>query len=300
MKKIISLCLIVLFALTGCVNTNQAMNTGKKDKIKVVATLFPQYDFVRQVAGDRAEVSMLLNPGVDSHSFDPSPADIVKVSQADMFVYTGQAIETWTAKVLQSADTDNMYILDVSDRIEIDLDAEGHEDPHIWTSPVNAVIMVENIEKALCSVDSENAEYYQNNARMYIEQLRQLDESFRNVVNSASRQEIVFGSRFAMHYFVQEYGLTYYAAFDSCSAHTEPSTKAVSDLIAKMKEDKIPAVYYAELEEPKIAKTIADETGSEMLLFHSCHNVSKDEFDAGVTYLELMQKNVENLRKGLM
>lgn len=290
MKKFLSVILVsVLFIwITGC------SGSVKIEKLQIVATLFPQYDFARYIAGDKADVSLLLAPGTESHSYDPSPADIVKIASADLFIYTGAEMEHWAEKVIAGLES-NAQVLDVSAGILIE---DG--DPHIWTSPRNAEVMVQNILQALCAVAPEFEIYFKDRAQSYLEQLRQLDAQLVDLVSNSARKEIVFGSRFAMRYFAEAYGLTCFSAFDSCTSHTEPSAKAISDLAEKIKSEQIPVVYYAELEEPKIARTLAAETGCDLLLLHSCHNVSKDDFDAGVTYLDLMKQNVENLRRGLL
>ncbi len=293
---LLSGCLLLLLAGCGAESPQKS-----SDKLQIVATLFPQYDFARQIAGEKADVSMLLLPGADSHSYDPSASDILKISDADLFLYTGKYMEPWAEQVISALAESDVKVVDVSAGITLDQeeDSDHDYDPHIWTSPLNAVQMTDTILSALCEVDSQNASYYTTNAADYQDQLKQLDQSFRDVVRGAVRTEIIFGSRFAMHYFVKEYGLTCYSAFDSCTAESEPSAKGLSDLVEKIKADQIPVVYYEELSDPKIAQTLAEETGCQILLLHSCHNVSKQEFEDGVTYLDLMKQNVENLKQGL-
>ena len=179
---------------------------------------------------------------------------------------------------------------------------EGHAhpfDPHIWTSPVNAMIMARTVVSALCEADPEGAEAYRANGERYLAELESLDDEIRTIVSQAKRRELVFGGRFAFHYFTAEYGLTAYSAYDSCSEETEPSAKAVSEVIGRVREDHLPVVYYEELTEPKVARSSAQETGAKLLLLHSCHNLSKDELAAGESYLSLMKQNAQNLREGL-
>ncbi len=159
--------------------------------------------------------------------------------------------------------------------------------------------MVENIKEALIEADPEHKEGYEKNADIYLKKLQELDSTFREIVENGKRTEIFFGGRFAMYYFAREYGLSYEAAYDSCSSETEPSAKAVAHIVDEMREKQIPVIFYEELVNPKIAKTISQETESEMLLLHSCHNVTKDELEEGVSYLQLMWKNVENLKRAL-
>ncbi len=307
---------------TGCtqapnveVPTSQETET---ERIQIVATLFPQYDFARQIAGDKAEVRLLLPPGIESHSYEPTPSDMVKISESDLFIYTGRYMEAWSHKIIESMKDSGSksMVLDVSRGIELvraedghrheDEDDDGHEperkhlyDPHIWTDPMNAKAMVNNISEALSAIDPANEEYYESNASEYCGKLDSLDKEFRAVVSAGRRDEIVFGSRFALFYFVKRYGLDYEAAFDSCSSETEPSTRTMAGLIKEIREEKIPVIYYAEIEEPKVAKFLSKETGAKMLLLHSCHNLTREELNSGATYLSLMKQNLENLKEGL-
>lgn len=312
---VLSAALAVLTA--GCAqNTDtgedvSASRETKTEKIQIVATLFPQYDFAREIAGDKAEVELLLPPGIESHSYEPTPSDIMRINRSDLFVYTGEAMEAWSHKIIESMEDagSKSLILDVSEGIELareeDID-HGHEleyehlyDPHIWTDPLNAKIMVGNICEALSRIDPDNADYYRKNADDYKAKLDELDEEFQAAVAAGKRDEIIFGSRFALYYFAKRYGLSYEAAFDSCSSETEPSARTVAGLIDEIKEEKIPVIYYAEIEEPKVAKSISAETGAKMLLFHSCHNLTREELESGATYLSLMRQNLRNLKEGL-
>lgn len=214
-------------------------------------------------------------------------------------------MEAWSQKIIdgtKAAGSDSL-ILDASKGIKLakseDIDEEHQYDPHIWTDPVLAKKMVTNIEEALCKADPVNADYYRGNADRYRSELDSLDAEFKAIVSNGKRNEIIFGSRFALYYFAKRYDLNYIAAFDSCSAETEPSAKTVAGLMKKIKEDHIPVIYYAELEEPKVARSISEETGAKMLLLHSCHNVTKQEMEEGATYLSLMKQNAENLKEGL-
>lgn len=304
-------CVLLLLVLSGCAPSasqpTQTGSAGHTDKISVIATLFPQYDFARQIAGDKAEVKLLLPAGVESHSYEPSPADLAAISNCDLFVYTGKEMEPWAETLIGGAGT--VRALDISAGIAQPMPEHTEEDghthhefaynPHIWTDPVLAKQMVSAIADALCEADSNNADFYRTNEAAYLTELDQLDEQFRTIVQNGRRKKMIFGGRFAFHYFVQRYGLEYDAAFDSCSAETEPSAAAVARIISQIRTEGIPVVYYEELTEPKVAQSISQETGAEPLLFHSCHNVSKDELSGGATYLSLMRQNAENLKRGL-
>ncbi len=297
-----AIALLIVLLLAGCAQNQAGGAASEKEKggkLQIVATLFPQYDFARQIAGDKAEVILLLPPGVESHSFEPTPSDIIKINRSDLFIYTGEAMEIWSGRIIdgmKSAGSESL-VLNVSQGIE--LADDGVVDPHIWTDPVNAEAMAANILEALCSLDPVNADYYRANAADFSAALSDLDAEFRTIVDNGKRDKIIFGSRFALHYFVKRYGLTAESAFDSCSSETEPSVRAVAELIEKIKKEGIPVIYYAELEDPKIARAISAETGAKQLLFHSCHNVTKEELEEGATYLSLMKQNAEHLKEGL-
>lgn len=325
MKKLLTFFTAVLLLasiFTGCgsaLGNSASSENNQANKITIVATLFPQYDFARQIAGDKANIKLILPPGVESHTYDPSPSDIITIHNADVFLYTGSNMETWANNVIASLPS-SVNVLNVAEDIPLLKSPSGghnhaddqehtHDDisdaeltqydPHIWTSPVNAKIMINHILEVLCETDPANANVYRQNAANYLNQLDELDSSIRSIAASSNRKKLVFGSRFALFYFTHEYHLDYRSAYDSCSADAEPSAKDISDLIDEIKEEQTPVVYYEELIDPQIARTISAETGAEMLLFHSCHNLSKSDFDSGETYLSLMKQNVENMKKGL-
>lgn len=331
LQVIISVACIVSLLLIGCSKsetTDSKVAGDNTTKIKVVTTLFPQYDFANQVGKDAVEVKMLLKPGVESHTYEPAPSDIIEINKADVFLYTGDEMEPWVSKILDSLDSDVM-IVDLSKNITLDkVEDHDHEhedeesdedhlhedeseeaeheedhvhsyDPHIWTNPLNAKIMVEDIKTALSEVDKANKMTYENNAKEYFASLDQLDQDIREVVKQAKRDEVVFGGRFAFHYFFEEYGLDYVSAYDSCSSETEPSAKVIATIIDKVKEDQIPVIFYEEFANPKVAESIANATGAKTLLLHSCHNVSTDDYKNGATYLSLMYQNLENLKEAL-
>lgn len=304
--------LVAVFLCAGCgqkkVLEKMGAEAATAGKIQVIATLFPQYDFARQIGGERVEVRLLLPPGVESHSFEPSASDIISIGEADLFIYTGKYMEGWADKLTGNV-KGQVKILDVSENIALEKEEheeeeeeEGHlheYEPHIWTNPMMAKVMVQNIVEALCEIDREQEAYYRENGRIYCEKLDSLDEEIKEIVKNGKRKEIVFGGRFALHYFCEQYGLEHIAAFDSCSSETEPSVKVMTALIDKIREDQIPVVYYEELSNTTIAESISEATNAETLLFHSAHNVSKDDFERGITYLEIMRQNAENLKKGL-
>lgn len=314
----------------------------KEEPLKVVTTVFPYYDFTRQISGGliesgQVELELIVPAGMDSHSFEPTPADIIKIQDADLIICNGGAMEQWFERVLDSLDTQNQQVITMMDYVDTveeeiveGMEAEehdhshdhvhpagvpkegeeghlyddGHEqeieyDEHIWTSPVNAMTLSEVIAGTLCEMDESNQEIYRENLAEYEEKLSALDQKFRDIAEHGKRRLVVFGDKFPLRYFFDEYGLEYRAAFSGCSTDTEPSAKTIAYLIDKVRELDIPAVYYLELSSHRVAEIIGEETGAEPLLFHSCHNVTRWEFDSGVTYLELMEQNAVNLSKGL-
>lgn len=313
--KIICILFSVFFLsvfLSGCSCTVHQTNQHQTSKIKVVASLFPQYDFAKQVAKDKADVSLLLPPGTESHTFDPSPSDILNISDSDIFLYTGKEMEPWSDKIISSAKNDNLIICNVSDGIELkknnshndhshdhDEQYEHNFDPHIWLDPTLAMKMLDNITATFCEKDPQNTEYYKSNAENYKKKLSDLDADFKTMINSSKRKSIVFSGRFAHLYFINRYGLNYISAYDNCSTEAEPSVKKISEVINFIKRNNIPTIYYEEFTEPKTAKSISEQTGAKPLKFSTLHNVTKEQLESNSTYIDLMLENLENLRQGL-
>lgn len=363
--------------LGGCAQTEESQGAFDASpeaagKLKVAVTLFPYYDFVRQIAGDQVDLQMVIPAGMDSHSFEPTPADIRTIQHADVLISNGGTMEHWLDETLAALDTTNMTIvtmMDYVDAVEEEIvegmedadhdhdhahvhaaddhdhsnetpeehaahaheaddydhsgetpeehaahaheaddhdyvDHDGHEeeieyDEHIWTSPVNAMKLVDVIGDTLAEADPAHADTYHQGAENYKKELEEIDAGFREVSANRKRNMIVMGDKFPFRYLADEYQLDYRAAFSGCSSDTEPSAKTIAYLIDKVKEEQIPAVYYLELSSHRVAEIIGEETGAEPLLLHSCHNVTRAQFDAGITYAGLMRQNIENLRKGI-
>jgi len=300
------LALIMLFSLCAC---SDSENTSDSGKLKIVATIFPQYDFARQIAGDLADITMLLAPGEETHTYDPSPADIITIQNADIFIYGGGESDTWMDGVLSSIDTSGMTLISLMDVCEL-LEAEAehdhehdHEDlpydEHVWTSPANAKKIVEAISNALCAADPDNAAVFRANRDEYMKKLTALDLKFHEVIDTASRSTLIFGDRFPLIYFAHEYGLEYHAAFPGCASNTEPSAATVAALIDEVKSAGIPIVFKIELSNGQTADSIAEAAGARVETFYTCHTVSKDDFENGETYLSLMEKNIPLLKEAL-
>ncbi|MDR1239153.1 MAG: metal ABC transporter substrate-binding protein [Treponema sp.] len=312
MKRIVLfVCVVVSLIAAACGGRG---NVEKDDgKTKVVTTIFPPYDFVREIAGDQVNLTMLLPPGAESHSFEPTPQDIIRVQNCDVFIYVGGESDAWVDQILESMDTSRMEIITLMDCVEVveelvvegmqeeeEEETEGPEyDEHVWTSPKNAQRIVKKIAGVLAQRDGPNAAEYEKNAAAYVEKLSELDASFRSVVNGAKRKTIVFGDRFPFRYFADAYGLSYFAAFPGCSTETECSAATIAFLVNKVRAEKIPVIFHIELSNEKIADTICEETGAQKMLFHAVHNISKRDFERGANYYGLMSQNLQNLETAL-
>ena len=296
----------VLLVLALVIMAFPAMSEGR---INVVATNFPCYDFARQVVGDRGTVTLLIKPGVEVHAYEPTPADIVAIGEADLFAYIGGEGDAWADTILSGFDGGDapatLRMMDAVSLLEEEGD-DGHDahdgpeyDEHIWTSPKNAMAMVRAMADALCAVDGANAEAYRAAAEAYVDQIAALDAAFEEAVGNGARRELVFADRFPFLYFTRAYGLDYVAAFPSCTADTEPTPQILLKLIQRVAEDHIPVVYAIELSTQAVAKTVAEETGARILTLHSMQTVTQEEFDAGETYVSIMTRNLEAIREGL-
>ena len=350
----------MILGMAGCGKT-----TEKEDnyRLKIVTSLFPYYDMARAVIGDvkGIDLKMTVTPGQDSHSFEPTPSDVIQMENADVLIYNGGSLETWIDTLLDSLNNKNQIQMKMMDYVDVlneeivegmdtrfeehDNDEhshkednhnkekhkedshseekhkednhsedssndsefhnedseEGHEetDEHIWTSPVNEIIMTEKICETLSKALPEEKENFQKNAESYISQLKELDNEFRTIVENAKINEIIFADKFPLQYFAKEYGLKYYAAFPGCGSDMEPSAKTIGFLVDKIKEDNIKAVFYLELSSHIVADAIETDTGAKPLQFNSCHNITQKQFDSGVTYVDLMKENVNNLKIAL-
>ena len=321
-KRLFALLLALTLAagLCGCAD-RQRVEDGR---LQVVCSVFPYYDFARQIGGDDVDVTLLVAAGKETHSFEPTPLDVITLSEADVFLYNGGESEAWVDDILSAAGENIAVTLPLMPQVSAlaeewaegmegahdehdhdEHDQETHDsddieyDEHVWTSPVLAKALCQAICDALCQADPAHQEGYQARLTDYLAQLDGLDAAFREVVEAGHRRLLVFGDRFPLLYFCKEYGLDYRAAFHGCASDTEPSLATLKYLIDKVEDEKIPVVYTIELSSRKVADAIAETTGAKVLTFHSCQTVSRAEFDGGATYLSLMERNVEALREGL-
>ena len=294
MRKYASLLLALCLLLTAC----SAGAESGGEPLRVVATDFPCYDLARQVLGSDASLTLLIRPGMDTHTYEPTPADAKAVYEADVLIYIGGTSDAWVEDML--ADAPGVAAVRMMDSVQPLEEAHaehGHED--IWTSPVNMRAMLSSVEEALCAADPDGASTYRANAEAYDAQLVQLDQTFRDLVSGAARTELIFADRFPFLYFAREYGLSYVSAFSGCSEEAQPSVQAVAALIDAVEQDGVPVIYVIEMSTGDVARAVAEQTGAEIVEMHSCQSVTGEEFEAGETYLSLMTRNVEALRKGL-
>ena len=327
MKKLIALvtaCCVGAVGLAGCGNQSTSTTSGDK-ALKIVCTNFSGYDFARQIAGDKAEVTMLLKPGAEAHSYEPTPEDIKAIQSSDLFVYTGGDADEWVEHVLESIDTNKHKAFKMMDAVDLreeeivegmvhehHHEEDAHEehahhehehahemDEHVWTSPVNAIAIVKAMSDNIIALDETDAEYFKKNTETYVGQLEALDKEFRDVIDHAKRKEIIVGDRFPFLYFAKEYGLSYYAAFPGCSKDTGSNPATVAFLIDKVKADNIPVVFHIEMSNEQMSKSIAEATGAKNMLLNAIHNVTAEQFEKGVTYIDLMKENVKALKEAL-
>ena len=329
MKRVWVLLLCCLF-LTSCAPQQDAEDNGK---LNIVATIFPAYDFARAVAGEAANVELLLPPGMDSHSYEPTPADILAVQECDLFIYLGGDTDAWVETILSSVEMEGETLrmvdcveLLAEEHVEGMQNAPGHdhdhdeecEDPehhhheedeedhglgrvvgmdeHVWTSPKNAAGITRAIGETLAELDEANGETYLAQAESYAAELEALHQEFEADFDSREDRTIVFGDRFPLRYFAEEYDLDYYAAFPGCSTQTEPSAATVAFLTDKVRADGISTIWYIEFSNHLVADSVAEAAGVETAMFHTCHNVSREELEGGATYLSIMKTNLETLK----
>ena len=304
-----ALLLCCLLALTGCgARETQEAEDGR---LQIVTTVFPAYDFARAAAGELADVRLLLPPGTESHSYEPTPADILAVQECDLFIYLGGESDAWVETILAAADRQgtDLRMLDCVDLLEEEttegMETEEHDhgpgdvvemDEHVWTSPKNAAAITRAIGAALGQVDPAHGEDFTAGAEDYAGELEALDREFADFFASRPDGVLVFGDRFPLRYFAAEYGVEYYAAFPGCSTQTEPSAATVAFLTELVRDREVSTVWYIEFSNHLVADSIAEAAGAETAMFHTCHNVTQAEMDGGATYLSLMQGNLETLR----
>ena len=283
---------------------------SSNSKYTIISTSFPGFDFARAIAGESdIDVKMLLKPGSEMHHYEPTPQDIIDIQNSDLFIYVGGDSDSWIDDVLKNIDTSKVKIVKLMDLVELveeealpgieEEEEESEDDEHVWTSPKNAITIIEKLKEYIIGIDKDNSETYIENASNYIAEIESVDKEIKEIIDNSKRKEIVFGDRFPLIYFTDYYGLNYYAAFPGCSEQTEASAKTIAFLIDVVKKDNIPVVFKIELSSGKIAETISNETGAKVMEFHSAHNISQKDFDDGINYVDIMKKNRDALKEAL-
>lgn len=307
------LAITVFFLLSAC---GSADVDEKSDKIKIVTTAFPQYDLVRQIVGDKAELIMLLPAGGEVHTYDPSVKDIMNVADCDVFVYNGGESDMWVQSVIESSENEEMIRFAFMENCRLvneelvegmqhehgqeeHISDDANYDEHVWTSPVKLSEIAAALVAELKKADPENADFYGQNGKRYVDELQMLDEKFKEVRENAVRSTLVFGDRFPFAYFAKEYDLDYYAAFPGCASNTEASAATLAFLTDKVKQEGINVVFTIEFSDGKIADAVCNAAGARKRQFHSCHNVTKEQLENGVTYIALMEENLSALREAI-
>ena len=327
MRKIFLVVISVLMSiglLSGC-DIKSGLGTKNEKPLRIVTTIFPEYDWVREVLGDKfqdADVTMLIDNGVDLHSYQPTADDIIKISNCDLFIYVGGESDEWAEDVLEDADNENMVALSLlnvlgEDAVEEEMvegmeeedhdheEEEEHEhefDEHVWLSLKNAAVFCEVISEELAYIDPDNSDIYRENAKNYIEQLNKLDKEYENTVLNASKKTVLFGDRFPFRYLVNDYGIDYYAAFSGCSAESEASFETVAFLANKVNDLGLNYVLTIENSNQSIAQTIIENTeekNQQTLILNSMQSLTKEDADIGKTYLSIMEDNLNTLRDAL-
>ncbi len=306
-NKIVSLILCIVFILSlfsACAGPSE-----DDGRVKVIATNFAMYDFARAVCGDDADVTMLLTPGSESHDFEATLEDVAKIAEADVFVYVGGESDAWVDGVFESIgsasdDIVKISAMDVVGCIESDYDHDhdhDHEetDEHVWTSIPNAISIIEAIADAVAELLPESASEIGERCRAYVNELLEIDREMMELVESSERRTIVVTDRFPFVHMAEHLGVDYVAAFDGCTSDTEPSLSVINTLVREIRENGIDTVFVIEFSDRKTASAIAEETGADILELSSAHNVTKAEFESGITYADIMRKNMEALKSAL-
>lgn len=311
MKKNLKILILLFTTLFVGVGAILMLGSSRKnsDKISIVTTNFPAYDFARAIAGDKADIKMLIKPGAELHNYEPSPSDIIDIKNSDLFIFNGGESDEWIeddlidnhAKVFKMMDAVELVEEEAVEGMEGDEEEseEAEYDEHVWTSLRNAQKIINRLTDALSEISPENKAYFKQNAKNYGQRLADIDTRFQEIISSAKRKTLVFGDRFPLRYFVEDYDLDYYAAFPGCSDQTEASNQTIAFLVNKVKSEKIPVVLKIEMSSDAIARTIAREAGVKYLTFNSAHTISTEDFSNGKTYADIMESNLEVIREAL-
>ena len=316
LKKIIIICFCLVILSALLVSCGEGSANDKDEGLSIVTTVFPQYDFLKNLTeGTSSKVSMLLPFGSEPHSYEPTPSDVITIAESDMFVWVGGESEAWADRLIAGAGSQKTKLIALMDIVPLLENENGHggeqhsdhthseeekhdhtHDEHVWTSPKNAVMIVERLAEELCALDEENSEIYRSNADSYIKRLVELDHALAALAGKAEKT-LIFGDRFPFLYLTKEYGFKYTSPFSGCSSDTEASMAEIADVIAVAKREKAAVVFSVDFSNEKLAKNIAQEAGAKVLRLYSCHTLGGEDVKNGVGYIELMQKNLNSLEE---
>lgn len=299
--------------VSGCKKGEVKQTSG----LQVVTTLFPLYDFARTIGGDKAQVTMLLPPGVEPHTFEPKPEDMIRISRAGLFVYTSKYMEPWAEKIITGIDSKTLRVVNAGERVSyrsgVREDEHGHDhkgegdrhdhgqkgmDPHIWLDFTNAALMVDTILDGFVAADPGNAVLYRHNAEALKKRLVTLDERYRKELSSCTTRKLLHGGHYTFGYLAHRYELEYHA-LSGISSDSEPSAERMAALVREIRSSGAKFLFAEELLSPRLTETLAQEAGVGVLMLHGAHNLSRDDQARNVTFFDLMERNLEQLRKGL-
>lgn len=305
MFKRLTVLILVLALLSACQTTVQV-----EDKPQIMVSLFPQYDIIRQIAQDKVDVELFLPAGSEPHSYEPSASILMKIVEADLFVYSSDELEPWVKRLVEGNASENLIVLDASNGITL-LEADhGHEgededeeelafDPHYWLDPQNMIIMSESIRDALIEIDPENEAFYIENANSYIASLKELDSNWQDLFDRAQLNQIIYGGHFAFGYLSHRFGLEILSPYSGYAPDAEPSAQALAGLMDVLAEKEINVIFYEELIDPRVARIIAEQAKVKIEVLHGAHNLNAEEMQAGWTYVSIMEDNIEKLKEAL-
>lgn len=305
MFKRLTILFLVLALLSACQTTVQV-----EDKPQIMVSLFPQYDIIRQIAQDKVDVELFLPAGSEPHSYEPSASTLMKIVEADLFVYSSDELEPWVKRLVEGNASESLIVLDASNGITL-LEADhGHEDehedeeelafdPHYWLDPQNMIIMSESILAALIEIDPENEAFYIENANSYIASLKELDSNWQDLFERAQLNQIIYGGHFAFGYLSHRFGLEILSPYSGYAPDAEPSAQALAGLMDVLVEKEINVIFYEELIDPRVARIIAEQAKVKIEVLHGAHNLNAEEMQEGWTYVSIMEDNIEKLKEAL-
>ena len=306
---------VILIAIIAFMIMKFGSGFQKEDKITIFTTIYPEYDFAKAIVGDKMEIVRLIGPGVEIHTYEPSSKDMIRIAEADAFIYTGDDMEPWASKIIEAIEEYPVDIVDTSKNIEmIDSDEfmeeyslleeisheeehyeEEERDGHIWMNPQNAVIMIDTILEEIVKLDPENKEFYEENARKYQEEILALDKEIEETLKENHVDVLVFGGEFAYSYFCQRYNLGVVSCYTACGEHSDPSISRIKKVIEYINQNQISKIFYEELSEGQISQMISEETKADAEVFNTLHNVTQEEIENQEGYISIMRENLKKI-----